>query len=71
MESAVTLPGGADKLGNRYEALWAVWQWLRLLSEEAAEFRLESFEASVLRRRPCTSNPLGKRATASLPFRSP
>ena len=36
------LPGGpADKLGNRYEALWTAYQLLRLLDGECESVRLE------------------------------
>ncbi len=38
----MTLPGGAaDKLGNRYEGYWTVRQFLRVLSGEAGEIRIE------------------------------
>ena len=36
------LPGGpADKLGNRYEALWTAWQFLHLLDGRCESVRLE------------------------------
>ena len=37
------LPGGpADKLGNRYETWWTVWQFVRMLQGACESIRIES-----------------------------
>src|SRR5688572_21609338 len=41
--------GSADKLGNRYEALWAIDQLLRVIDGGATELTLEPLEADESR----------------------